>query len=126
LVIGEMINPNRVRVLDKRSEQPVSLRRMADLVDVMFAHPDGDELLETSVWRDNPQCAVLGIDEIDGSLHDALQYDADFEVFDDCLIGAYQRPEAPLYLQDIICTGDQVVERVIEFSTLGVREGQIA
>ena len=83
----ELAQPDRPRVVDEGAEHTVTLGEMPDDLLVPSGHPDVDELLEPAVGTDHPERTVLGADEVDGDVDDALEDDGQIEVLDNRLIG---------------------------------------
>jgi hypothetical protein len=74
----------------------------------------------------NTERAVLSADEVNRRLDDAFQHDADLEMFDDRLVGTQQGSKAPLNPEDVVRTGNEVIEGMIQLAALRVGERQTA
>ena len=71
LVLGDVVDPDRLLLLDDQPEQTEPLRQVPDRTDGVVVHADVDELLEDTVRADDAQRAVVGTHQLQGGLDDA-------------------------------------------------------
>jgi hypothetical protein len=116
-IVGEVLESNRVGIIDQRTEEAPALGKVADGRHLLGRHPDVDECLETAMLGNDTECAVPGIHELDGRLHDSLQHDPEVQWLHDGLRGAQQGPEPLLRPHDLAGAVRQSVERAIQFGT---------
>ena len=106
-----MLEPDRPRIVDERAEHPAALGEVADRSDHLGRHAHVDELLEAALGRDDPESAVLGVDEFDGCLHDALEHDRQFDGLDDRLRRPEQGAKPTLRAHDLAGALHDVLQR---------------
>ena len=80
-VLGDVLEPTRLRVTDEESENAVAAGRMTDLRAFLCRHPAGDELDEPlPVAADDPERPVARVDECGGGLDDSAEHLGQVEV----------------------------------------------
>ena len=75
-VLGDVVQSERLRVVDQQSEHAVPAGQMADLGDQTGGHAVVDEGPQAAVGRPprHAQRGVPGVHELAGDRHDALQH----------------------------------------------------
>ena len=72
-VVRESIEPDRHRVLDEQAQNPLAGRQRADRLRQCGVDSDMNEVDDLAISPEDTERAVLGIDEIDRSLHNAAK-----------------------------------------------------
>jgi len=78
-VLGDVGQPDHLRVVDQQSEQASSFGEVTHPGPLLGADTDVDELRQSATSAQHPQRAVAGIDQLHGGLHDALQSGIQFQ-----------------------------------------------
>ncbi len=80
---GDLSQAQRLRVPDQQAKQPAALGPVVNLLDLLVGEPDGDELREPLIIPDDPERAVLGVNQLDRRFDDAAQHGLQFEAGSD-------------------------------------------
>ena len=73
---------------------------------------------------DHPERAVLGVDQLDGRVDDALEHHRQLDGLDDGLRRPEQGAKAPLRVHDLARALHELLERPVEFRPRMIGEGQ--
>ena len=94
-VVAEVVEPDRARVVDQRTQDPSAFRKVVDPPSLGLGHPHGDELLEAeTVRREHSQGGVLSAHQLMHHLDDPVQHGPQVQVADDREVGLHQTTEA--------------------------------
>ena len=119
-----MLQPDRPRIVDERPEHPAALGEVADRGHRLGWHAHVDELLQAAPRGDHPERAVLGVDQLDGRVHDALEHHRQLDGLDDGLRRLEQGAKPPLRVHDLARALHELLERPVELRPRMIGEGQ--
>jgi hypothetical protein len=123
-IVPEIMQPDRVRIIDQRTEQPLALREVTDSPDRVRGHPGVHELRQPALRREHPEGGVPRTDQFPGRLDDPQQHGIQTQVRDDRLIGPQQPAQPALGGPDLLRSLDQLVEKLIQFQAGHIGKGQ--
>jgi hypothetical protein len=118
----EVLQPNRLRLLDECPEQAVTLGQVPDARCELLVDAHVDELLEVTVWRDDAERAVLRVNEIDGRLDNPSQHCGEIDEFTERPIGLQQAAQPSLGEKNLVRLRDQIGDSDIEPPAWAVRK----
>ena len=90
-VLGDVRDPDRLRVVDQIAKQALAVGKRADLVPLAGGDTGGHELDEVAVLADHTQRAVAGVRHLDGEVDNSLQDDGQRELGGQRKAGFQQR-----------------------------------
>jgi CBS domain-containing protein len=91
---GEVVEPERGRVVDQDAEDPVTARRIADRPAFFFGHPDRHEARDPPIVAEDPEGAVVGARDLDREFHDPGEDGVQVQLRRERDAGLEQRPIA--------------------------------
>jgi hypothetical protein len=123
-IVADLPQPDRVRVVDERAQQPLAFREVADDVDRVGRHPAVDELGQPAAGRDHTECRVAGTHQLAGGFDDPAQHRRQVEAADDQLVGPQQPPQPALRRDDLLRAGHQLRQELVELEPRHVGKRQ--
>ena len=118
----EIVEPDRVRLVDDRAEESVAARQLADLGRILRREPDMDELLQPPVGADDTERAVAGIHQIEPGLDDASEHLREFEPLDHEAVRRDQAAKTPLGGEHPLRLFDELADRELQLGARAIGE----
>ncbi len=115
-VLGDVVQPQRVRLVDDQAEQPVAGRQVADLQDLLLADPvvhEGPQPL-AGTGAEHAQGGVPRTDQLAAHADDPGQHAVEAEVGADADDGVEQQPPARLVVEDHVDAGEHLAQQRVE------------
>jgi hypothetical protein len=115
-VLGDVAQPQWFGPVDDQAEQPVTARQVTDGVPLLLREPVRDERLQPAARprAEHPQGGVLGVRELAGGLHDAMQHAVQRQVAGDRDDGVEQKRQPVLPVDDLADAVQELTEQVVE------------
>ena len=123
-VVGDAAQPDRLRVLDQRTQQPLALRQVPDLLHHVGRHADVDELGQIPVRADHPQRRVARTDQLPGRLRDPAQHHRQGQITGDHLGGPQQPAQPALGGHHLLRPLHQLPQQLVQLQPRQIRERQ--
>src|SRR5215813_5427816 len=92
-MLGQVMQPKRLRMPDQLAENPMPLWIGTDALDLLFGETDSEKSRDLAVLSDDAHRGVLRIDERGGRLHDPSEDGLELEASSHCQNNLEQTPD---------------------------------
>jgi hypothetical protein len=120
-IIGDPVQPDRVRVVDQRSQQTLALGKVADLPGDLGVDAHVDELIQPAVRSDHTQRPVAGVHQLAGRLDDPVQNHCQVQFARDHPVRLQQPAQPAVGGAHVLGPVDQLREQLVELELGDVR-----
>ena len=113
---GDLVQPDRPRVVDQEAQEPVPGGQVTDLRDLYGVHPVVDEGAQPSISAhvEHTQGGVLGVHQAAGHGHDAREHPVEGQVCPHRHDGVEQQPEPFLLVERAVDPVEHLTQEVVE------------
>ena len=123
-VVGDARQPDRLGILDQRTQQPLALRQVPDPRHRFRGHAHVYELGQSTGRRDHPQRCVPRADQLPRRVRDPPQQHRQRQVPDHHLVRPQQPPQPPLGGHHLLRPLHQLPQQLVELQARQIGEGQ--